>query len=296
MDSINGSYKCDICNKIYSSYKSLWNHNKRFHININTNVNNVNINVNTNVNTNVNNVNIIKCNNCNKIFKIRSTKSEHKKKSCKLNPNINNNELIELKNKNIELENSLKEIKELLINSKIHHKTLQKINKQLNTTNNNNNITNNNNVTINNTINLVSLGSENLSDVLNKREKLNILKDMYGSISTIVKYVHFNDKFPQFKTMLITNMQNNIAYKYNEDENRFLTIPKDELLNDLITIRLDDIIAFNEEVGEKLDNHSKKKIESFLEDIDDNEKLRENKKGELKIILYNNRNVVEMIK
>jgi hypothetical protein len=119
---------------------------------------------------------------------------------------------------------------------------------------------------------------------------------MYGSLSTIVKYVHFNDKFPQFKTMLITNMQNNIAYKYNEDENRFLTIPKDELLNDLISIRLDDIIAFNEEVGEKLDNHSKKKIESFLEDIDDNEKLRENKKGELKIILYNNRNVVEMIK
>ena len=69
-----------------------------------------------------------------------------------------------------------------------------------------------------------------------------------------------------------------------------------ELLNDLLSIRLDDIIAFNEEVGEKLDNYSKKKIETFLDDIDDNEKLRENKKGELKIILYNNRNVVEMIK
>ena len=171
MDSINGSYKCDICNKIYSSYKSLWNHNKRFH---NNDVQYVQSNVQDNNK-------IIKCEYCNKIFKIRSTKSEHKKKSCKLNPNINNNELIELKNKNIELENSLISIKELLINSKIHHKTLQKINKQLNTTNNNN-ITNNNNVTINNTINLVSLGSENLSDVLNKREKLNILKDMYVTI------------------------------------------------------------------------------------------------------------------
>jgi hypothetical protein len=47
-------------------------------------------------------------------------------------------------------------------------------------------------------------------------------------------------------------MQNNIAYKYDEDENRFITISKDELLNDLISIRLDDIIAFNEEVGEKI--------------------------------------------
>jgi hypothetical protein len=282
-------FSCKICNKFYSSQSSLCNHNKQFHINdVQLNVQNVQLNVQNvqNVQLNVQDNNkIIKCEYCNKIFKIRSTKSEHKKKSCKLNPNINinNNELIELKNKNTELENSLKEIKELLINSKIHHKTLQKINNQLNNT------TNNNNITINNTINLVSLGFENLSEVLNKKEKLNILKDMYGSLCKIVQYVqlvsqvlefsskivHFNDKFPQFKTMLITNMQNNIAYKYDEDENRFITISKDELLNDLISIRLDDIIAFNEEVGEKLDINSKKKIETFLDTIDNNEKLRE---------------------
>jgi hypothetical protein len=119
---------------------------------------------------------------------------------------------------------------------------------------------------------------------------------MYGSISKIVKYVHFNDKFPQFKTMLITNMQNNIAYKYNEEENKFLTISKDELLNDLLTVRLDDIIAFNDEVGDKLDDHSKKRLDAFLDEIDDNEKLREIKKGELKIILYNNRSIIDMIK
>ena len=31
----NGCYRCDKCNKEYSSYKSLWNHNKNFHSNIN---------------------------------------------------------------------------------------------------------------------------------------------------------------------------------------------------------------------------------------------------------------------
>ena len=32
-------YKCNVCNKLYSSYKSLWNHNKEFHKNNNINVN-----------------------------------------------------------------------------------------------------------------------------------------------------------------------------------------------------------------------------------------------------------------
>jgi hypothetical protein len=309
MQKVITDFHCNLCKKYYSSYQSLWIHNKKFHTNnVVSNVVPVVSNVVSNVVPVVPNVvhnvvhNVVpisletkkyNCKLCNKEFNNRCNKWRHEQLCKKKNntiDNINNNELIELKNKNTELENSLKEIKELLINSKIHHKTLQKINNQLNNT------TNNNNITINNTINLVSLGSENLSEVLNKKEKLNILKDMYGSLCKIVQYIHFNDKFPQFKTMLITNMQNNIAYKYDEDENRFITISKDELLNDLISIRLDDIIAFNEEVGEKLDINSKKKIETFLDTIDNNEKLRENKKSELKIILYNNRNFVEMIK
>ena len=61
---------------------------------------------------------------------------------------------------------------------------------------------------------------------------------MYGSLSKIVKYVHFNKKFPQFQSMVITNMQNNIAYKYNEDENRFLTISKDEINKNMLRIFL----------------------------------------------------------
>jgi hypothetical protein len=292
-------YKCDLCNKKYSSQSSLCNHNKKFH----TNKINLKCVMNNSLNVPIITNNILQCKYCNKIYSNRHSKWKHNN-ICKDKIN-SNNELIDLKNENREIKKSLEELKELLINSKIHPKTLQKINKNLinnttnnNTTNNNttNNNTTNNNTTINNTINLVSLGSENLSDILNKKEKINILKDMYGSLSKLVKYVHFNDKFPQFKTMVITNMQNNIAYKYNEDENRFITITKNELLNDLISIRLDDIIAFNEEIGDKLDNHSKIKIDKFLEEIDDNDKLKEIKKSELKIILYNNRNIINMIK
>ena len=30
-------FKCNICNKFYASYKSLWDHNKKFHKNKATN-------------------------------------------------------------------------------------------------------------------------------------------------------------------------------------------------------------------------------------------------------------------
>ena len=49
--------KCDICNKIYVSYKTLWEHRKKFHKNDSTNIiNDVNA-VNTIVNAVLNAVN-----------------------------------------------------------------------------------------------------------------------------------------------------------------------------------------------------------------------------------------------
>ncbi len=57
MDKFNGSFKCNNCNKYYSSYKSIWNHNKKFHSKVvNDSVNVVNDSVNV-VNDSVNVVN-----------------------------------------------------------------------------------------------------------------------------------------------------------------------------------------------------------------------------------------------
>ena len=96
---------CDTCKKNYTSYKSLWNHTKKFHTDdkltnkINLSTNNTNFSTNkTNLSTNkinlsTNNTNIkiiekksidiLQCGYCNKIFKHRSDKCVHIK-SCKL--------------------------------------------------------------------------------------------------------------------------------------------------------------------------------------------------------------------
>ena len=82
-------FKCKICNNDYKSYKSLWNHNKNFHIindklcntfvkNGNTFVNNCNTFV-TQCNTNTPE---LKCKYCNKIFNHYNNKWRHEK-TCK---------------------------------------------------------------------------------------------------------------------------------------------------------------------------------------------------------------------
>ena len=37
---------------------------------------------------------------------------------------------------------------------------------------------------------------------------------------SLIECVHFNDKYPQFKNIAITNLKDNIAYKYDNIDNK----------------------------------------------------------------------------
>uniref|UniRef100_A0A6C0EDV9 Uncharacterized protein n=1 Tax=viral metagenome TaxID=1070528 RepID=A0A6C0EDV9_9ZZZZ len=171
----------------------------------------------------------------------------------------------------------LKEIIEK--NCKIHHKKLDKINKQLinNTTNNVNNT--NNGTIINNTF--VKFGNEQLSSLLTKNDMLKIInkqclcieesiikkiKDFYFSES--IKSVHFNKNLPEYNNIFITNMKDTIAYIF--DGSRFILTTKDEVINDLYNTHLENIEQFLEDAKNPENKYSK--ISKFLETLNDDEK------------------------
>jgi hypothetical protein len=119
MDNIYRYHNCKVCNKKYKSYKSLWNHNKSFHINnvtINNNdvsIGNNSITINNTIVDNKVSINTYDCIYSNKNFKSRQNKWEHQKKHCKERINNIKKDNSELEIKKIELE-KLKEEKEIL--------------------------------------------------------------------------------------------------------------------------------------------------------------------------------------
>jgi hypothetical protein len=295
------TYRCNICNKYYKTRQSLWNHNNRYH-------NNDDNHISSNVTHNEDFLkkctskvphneakNKMSCIRCKKEFSRKDNLKRHEK-TCKKDISQDQNEMInllieQLKEQKEQNEEMKKTIMELINkNCKVHPKTLQKINKQLNLNGDHNTI---NNGTINNTYNIIALGHENLTDVFSRKEKMAILKYRYCSLPQLVEYTHFNDKYPQFKNILITNTQNTLAYKFDNKKKKFITVNKNDLLDDIIDERMCDLGSFYDELENDLDEKTKEILEIVKEKIDNDPAYKELKKKDIKLIIYNNRDKVD---
>jgi hypothetical protein len=221
-------YKCNICNKNYSSKSSLCNHNKKFH--------------NTQSAESQHLVSIskqkvsIKCKFCNVEYKHKQSKSRHEK-ICKKKEELNKIEQLEAK------------VNELEDKIKITHNTT-------------NNTTNNNNGTINN-INIVGFGKEDLS-VLTTREKKHILGKGSLGILKLIEKIHFNKNFPQYQNIQITNLRDNYAKVYDEDTNDFKISKRNETIHKLMNNKGDNLGDMLEEL-EDPQNCYHKGVKSFLD-------------------------------
>jgi hypothetical protein len=93
MENINGLHSCQICNKKYKTYKSLWNHNKKFHSDITIKTSEIISKKSDNVlkNSDITSKNY-NCRTCSRVFNNIKTRWSHEQK-CKT---------IESKNKNLE--------------------------------------------------------------------------------------------------------------------------------------------------------------------------------------------------
>jgi hypothetical protein len=88
MDKISKLCWCKICNKKYSSYKSLWNHNKKFHNIIVSKLDHTVSNITQNVSKQ--NISSLNCKFCNKILSTAQNRWKHENKVCKKKINENN--------------------------------------------------------------------------------------------------------------------------------------------------------------------------------------------------------------
>jgi hypothetical protein len=281
-------FSCNICNKNYSSYKSLWNHNKKFHkVEVSLNKPEVSpsgFKVSPKVSLEENTGNY-KCLYCDNKYKHKQSKYKHEKKCCTKNEIIND-DIINIKKENMEMKAEMEKLKDMLQKAlKIHPKTLQKINNQLN-----------NNGTINNTINIIQLGKEDLSKMLSNDEKMRILNRQAMGINDLVQLVHTSGKYQKCMNVYITNLQNTIGYMYDEKQNNFIAVNKSELLNDLLDSRMYDIEKFYDKLQLKFEPEKASKIKKFIDRMkNDEDCLKDLKKEEIKLILYNNREVISTI-
>ena len=284
-------YKCTQCDKFYKNYKSLWKHNYIYHKHQNTPETPGPPPIAHQTPPEKN-----KCGNCNMVFSRVDSLSRHiNKNRCKgkndeqIDLEKENNEMkkeiLEIKKRDEIRQKELEKLKDLLQKSlKIHPKTLQKINNQLNNHGNINNIT------------IYQLGKENLSELFTKQEKLGILNRQAMSINDIVELAHTSGKYKSCMNVYITNLQNTIGYMYDEKQNNFIAVNKNELLNDLLDSRMYDIEKFYEEFEEKLEPTRAEKIRLFIERMNDEEDcLKGLKKEEIKLILYNNKEAIGTI-
>jgi len=255
-------YRCNICNKDYSSYQSLWIHNKKFHNIIVTNMTPTVTNMTPNVTNKV-----YECKFCNKSFNYRQNKYQHEKK-CKIKEDSNKiNQLEEKNNKINELEKTINELKNQVAiiikeKGKIHHKTLQKINNQLN---NNGKITNIHN--INNTY--VKFGDIDYQKVLNDKQIKHILNKQYLSLEESIKQIHFNEELPEYSNIFITNMKDDLGYVF--DGKQFISVRKNEMLNELIDTHVKEINLSLEKNKNKLNEKYVNRLEKFLDMLNDDD-------------------------
>jgi hypothetical protein len=304
-------HSCNQCNKIYKSYQSLWNHNKKFH-NKNVVVCGVNevvcgeneVVLNTTKNKYV-------CNNCNKIFNDRSNKYKHEK-ICK----NKNNENIKIKELMLQIKKQETKILQYKLKiqktNSVDNMSVNKLNKLLTVRNNlikNSNIHSNNNNTIqnnivNNNFQLVGFGKEEVVDLLTKQEKKQIINAKYSCLEKLVEITHCG-KYNQYKNILITNMKDQYMYKYDDVKGHFILVNKKDVLDSLIDNRVVDLETIYDDVNNtnNINNKTKEIIENVIEKINNTdqkysnenfnktfENYKEYKMDEIKVLLFNNRN------
>jgi uncharacterized C2H2 Zn-finger protein len=277
-------YKCEKCNKEFNQKCNYISH-----------INKKNSCVNTNEDKNII---IYKCEKCNKEFNRKSNYINHINRKISCNGiDLENNELLlkikELESKLLTIEtekkffqNEIVKIKEENIKiNELYNNLLDKFIKNNNNiiTNNTNNTNNINNNIIN--ITLTNFGNEKYTKLTND-EQIRILKSNKQCIANLIKFLHINDRLPEYKNICIKNLRGKGGYFY--EGNKWLHCNFENLLMILFKNKINDlekILNCNEGLLNYNNNYIQNLIENYTDDMDT---FIKNNKDNIINMLYNN--------
>lgn len=316
--SQKSEFLCSQCQKKYSSQSSLCNHKKKYHPppdNIRKNQDD--IREISGQNPEISKEKTYDCRHCDKKYKHLQTRWSHEQ-ICKEIAKNRETQQIQQQLEKLKQENEILKLKNQLQKAKrLNTKTFKAVNKILiersmqnsSSSSSSNNIIHHNTTnhnTINNTYQIFAVGNEELQNVLTLQQKREIMNARLTSLEKIVEIAHCGN-YNGFKNIIITNLKDNYAYKYDEKRGYFVTIPKTTLLNDLVSHRITDIEAIYDELdtANKIDEKTKKMIQDFLDKIanedtpyfDENNDIqyqnyKSYKINNVKILLYNNQDKI----
>ena len=209
---------------------------------------------------------------------------EKEEKYNELIQRIENNEK-KFEEKITNLENQLREEKEK------NNKLIQ-MNTSDKTINNNCNINNIENQNI--TFNLIAHGREDL-DKIDVKYILEALKRGTSAIPVITERIHFNQSYPEYQNVYITNMNQKYGMIYDGKEWKLKD--KDTIIEDLYEKKYDFLDENFENIYNQLSESQQKAFKRFL-DIHDKadtnkqfKKIIDKIKQDLKFLLYNNKKI-----
>ena len=222
--------------------------------------------------------NLFKCKYCEQCYKHKSSLSKHIKYSCNKNKTEDLTELVRLLNLQLEHKD-----KQLETQSKQIEKLMEKL--EINTyTNSNNTIINN----VTNNINLLNYKDTDTSHLTNNDYK-KCIKEASRCVLKLIEKVHFNPDKPENMNIYISNMKNNYMMMYKE--NKWNLVKKEEM--DSVYNHKEDLII--EWFNLNKDPELIKYFERFM-DLKEDKPTVDAIQEEYKLLLFNNRYVVNKIK
>jgi len=223
----------------------------------------------------------IKCLFCEKNFSNKSNLSKHIYKVCVVKNELDNekNKILEYK-KNQERNN---EIKQLRID-------MEKILKKQTTNITINNTINNNNNNL--VININPYGKENLSHITDTDYK-KYLNGFFSGFTKFIEKVHFDKHMPENHNICISNIKSKYVYVY--EDNKWIMKHKNDILDNLITKKYNILTDKCDELEDDgiIDDNILENFRTFQENYDNTESQK-NTKNDVMLLLYNNRDKVEL--